>query len=153
MPGILQHSCADILRRVLIALDLGTDPTQYPNVLGEWPVYVDNEPSDPDNVLTVYDTSGRDGGRTMYDGERQENHGFQVRIRSSDHKTGFTRARAIAVTLDRNVYDEVVTLDGTAYLVHAVSRTSDVIRLGKAPGSKRSLFTINALATGVRQLS
>lgn len=140
MPGTLLHSPADIVRRVLIAASLGTDP---PNT--SWPIYAGSEPDSPDSVITIYDTTGVDSGRTAPDRERQEHHGIQVRIRAPNHRDGYVKSRAIAVGLD-TIYQSSVTIDGTTYLVHSITRTSDVIPLGKeAPSSKRRLFTINAL--------
>ena len=149
MPGILTHSPADVVRRVLIALGLGTDPSLSPQQ--SWPVFSDGEPDRPDSVITVYDTAGKRKGRTMTDGEVQEYHGIQIRIRSSAHSAGYLKARALAIALDGDVYQETVTIGSKTYLIHQLSRTSDVLRLGKeSPVSKRCLFTINALAM-VRQ--
>jgi len=144
MAGSLAHSPADILRYSLIALGLGADPTA---VSPTWPIYVGAEPNVPDNVITLYDTEGRSDGRMNPTGERAEHHGIQVRVRAINHTTGYAKARAIAVALDESIVLTTVTISGTTYLIHAVSRTSDVIPLGKdVSTSKRSLFTINALA-------
>jgi len=141
--GSLLHSPADIVSRLLTAFGYGVDPS----VPGEWPVNVAREPNTPDDAITVYDTQGRDDGRTMVDGERQEHHGFQVRVRSMTHPAGYAKARSIADALDQGVLFTQVDVDGTTYTVFAVTRTSDVIAIGKeAELSKRSLFTINAIA-------
>lgn len=139
MPGTLTHSPADVLRRALIDLGLGSAPPATP-----WPVYASSEPSSPENVITVYDTEGRDEGREMILGERQERHGFQIRVRAGTHTEGYTKARAIAVALDEVVYMRAVSIEGIAYLIWAISRTSDVISLGtNVTSSKRQVFTIN----------
>lgn len=131
-------------------VDMGYGTNRSAN--GAWPIHSTNEPDLPDNCITVYDTQGVDEGRVMQ-GERQEKHGIQVRIRSATHAAGFTKARAIAVAIDQDVYLESVVVDGHTYIVHAMSRTSDVLALGKElPTSKRTVFTINATAT-VRQSS
>lgn len=143
MSTPLAHSPADILRRTLIATGQGNDPPTSP-----WPVYAAGEPNAPDNVVTVYDTLGRGDGRAMPTGERTEHHGVQVRVRAGTHKDGYAKARAVAVALDESIYDVAVTLDAQQYLVHSVTRTGDVLALGKeSPTSRRSLFTINALVT------
>jgi Bacteriophage minor capsid protein len=147
MPGILNHSPAQILRRVLVAQGHGADPPA-----GPWPAYCPLEPDKPDNCLTVQGTAGTDHGRTMIDGERQEFHGVQLRVRASDPLTGYTKARALAVALD-TLSRVAVTLSTTAYLLHAVTRTSDVLELSTdTPRTKRHLYTINARFT-VRQTS
>ncbi len=146
MPGTLLHSVDDVIRRMLVQLGLVADPDVSP--LGSWPGYTADEPSSPDNVVTVYGTTGRDFGRIMIDGERPEHEGFQVRVRAVDHPTGFRKARALAVALDTLVYRQQVsggTLSPNVYCVHSISRTSNVIPLGKeTPKSRRKLFTINA---------
>jgi hypothetical protein len=82
----------------------------------------------------------------MVSGEMFSHPGVQVRVRAATHAAGFAKAEAVARALDEDVYDERVTVDGTAYLLHSVSRTADVFALGKdTPTSKRSVFTINAL--------
>ena len=143
MAGTLTHSPADVLRRVLIALAQGTDPSDN----GAWPIYASREPNLPDNAITVYDTQGRDDGRRQTDGERMEHFGFQVRTRAIDFPTGYTKARAVAVVMDKNIYDEAVTLDSTNYLLHSVSRTTDVLYIGDDPASRRALFTVNGVLT------
>jgi hypothetical protein len=149
MSGLLAHSPADVIGQLLVALGLGTDPTAG----GAWPVYVSDEPDSPDSCLTVFDTSARDRGRLMATGQRVEMHGFQVRVRSTTHPVGYTKARAVAVALDEDVYQTAVTLGGHVYMVHSVSRSSDVIPLGKElPRSERSIFTINATGT-IRMVS
>lgn len=144
MPGSLTHSPADIVRRLLIALGVGVDPPSSP-----WPIYASGEPSLPDNVITVFGTTGRQHGRTATDGEMQEHHGIQVRIRAATYPVGYTKARTIATALD-TMYQDVITVPSTtnSYLIHAILRTSDVIELGKeTPSSKREIFTVNALVS------
>ena len=148
MSGALTHSPADILQALLVALGLGSQPPGPTDPAVTWPVFVASEPAAPDEAITTYDTEGRDFGFTMTDGERQEHHGVQVRVRASTHAVGWKKARAIAVALDESVYQETVVIEGVSYFVHDVIRTSNVIPLGKEePTSKRTLFTINAVVT------
>lgn len=145
MSGLLAHSPADIVRRLLVALDLGEDPTATSSPA--WSVYVGAEPDKPDNCITLFDTEGRISGNTQADGEIQEYHGIQIRVRATDYATGYAKARAIAVTLDAEVERDSVTISSDDYCVCSVTRTSDVIGLGMdKPASRRQLFTINALA-------
>jgi hypothetical protein len=137
-----QHSPADVLRYLLIQLGLGTAPSSG----GAWPVYAADEPATPDNCITVYDTQGRDAGRIMNTGEREEYPGFQVRVRSLDHPTGALKANQIADALDTAVRLTNVTVETYTYLVYCVSRTGNVLAAGKeSPTSKRKLFFINGV--------
>lgn len=152
MPGLLNHSPADIVRRLLVDLGLGS----YPAIpAGSWPVYASEEPQTPDNTITVFDTTGKRQGRMMIDGAVEEHHGFQIRIRSADDRTGATKARTIADTIDKNVYRRWVTVDSTRYQVHSLDRSGDVISLGRERSegggkdkkpSQRRIFTINGTA-------
>lgn len=142
MPTTLLHSPADIMSQVLIALGLGTDPADSM----AWPVFVSVEPSDPDNCITLFDTTWRGDGRSMIDGETWHHYGFQVRVRAATHKIGFAKASAIHEGFDMDVLDMTVTLDGTSYLVQSVTGT-DVVKFGQnVPDTKRHLFAVNALA-------
>lgn len=148
MAGLLANSPADIAQALLVSLGVVSNPT----LNQAWPAYVSMEPSTPDDCVTVKDTAGKDDGRTMVDGERQEHHGFQVRIRGSTHLEGFAKANAVQIALDQQVLGATVTIGAHTYVVYAVS-TSPVLSLGKEQGtSKRSLFTINCTAA-LRQIS
>lgn len=146
MPGSLVHSPADILSYLLVSKGVGSTPTLTPTN-SDWPIYAHNEPDGPDNCITVFDVQGKKNGRTMVDGEIQEHHGIQVRIRSSLSTDGYTKARVIAIVLDEQIYQEAVSVDASNYCVHSFSRTSDVIPLGKeaTTPSKRSIYVINGL--------
>ena len=147
MPGILKHSPANILRWLLIDLNLGTNPASG----GSWPIFTESEPNTPDDCLSIYDTAGAQNGRTGPDGERQEHHGVQIRVRAGVAKAGFLKARTLALALDSTIYQDGIVVEGTSYQVQNTTRTSDVLPLGKEPTSKRSLFTINSLIS-VRQI-
>lgn len=147
MASTLAHSPAAIIRKLLIDLGLGAEPTPT----AAWPVYDANEPTSPDNCITVYDTQGIGAGRSMIDGELLGFNGFQVRVRGVDHPTGWTKADAIQTTLAKQVLRKVVHVGASNYLVHAASRIGDVLALGKDPDSKRRIFTLNAIAA-IKQL-
>ena len=145
----LVHSPADIVAQLLIDLGLGTDPTTN----GTWPIYVGREPTIPDNCITVYDTAGVDDGRSMIDGETWNHYGFQVRVRSVDHRTGWVKADTISSTMAMNVLRTSTTItdsDGTKtnYRIQCIARIGDTLKLGKeVPTSKRDIFTVNATMT------
>lgn len=143
MP-VLPHSPADVLRQLLVDLGLGSEPA----ALSLWPVYATSEPSSPDNCLTTYDTTGLTDARLMVTGEAPVHHGFQVRVRSADHQSGWAKANAVRTALAESVYQHTVHVGASAYLVHAVARIGDVLTLGsESPTSKRRLFTLNAVVT------
>lgn len=150
---LLTHSPAEVIQWLIVALDLGSDPDPANDALvGDWPVYFDSEPSNPDNCLTVYDTTGQNDGRTMIDGELLQHYGIQVRIRATDARTGWTKAQGIRKTLSENDVQRTVHVvaDGVdaVYTLWNLARFGTVLRLGKdVSKTKRSLFTINFLAS------
>lgn len=146
MPGILEHSPADIVGQLLVDLNLGSDPeTPGTGTDTDWPISVSTELATPDDAIEVYDTVGRFNDSVQF-GEFHELQGFIVRVRSQIHETGYAKAQEIAIALDETVLDDLVTLDGVVYVVHQTQRTSGVIALGReVPSSKRHLFTVNAV--------
>lgn len=148
MSGSLVHSPAHVVQWLLVALGVGTSPNADP--LAAWPIYEDLEPQSPDNVLTVYDTTPRIHGRTNPDGETQQHYGVQVRVRSTTKEIGWAKANDVVTAFDLQ-YQDVVTVDGSSYHVHAIHH-GGIIRLGKnVPQTKRSLYTINVM-TSIRQV-
>lgn len=143
----MTYSPADVVRFALIELDLGNLPPDTP-----WPIYAFSEPDAPDDVVTLYDTTGRAHGKTHYDGESQLHHGIQVRVRAARPDKGYTKAKAIATALDQQIDGTEVTVDRVDYRIHAAHVVGDVLFIGKEiPESKRSIFVLNIL-TSVRQL-
>lgn len=142
MSNALALSPADVTRWLIIQLGVGTDPSL--NLA--WPVYCDNEPDLPDNCITVYNTSGIVEGRDMNSGEAQEQPGAQFRIRATDPRTGYAKIDAIKQAIDTQVSYVTVVIGTASYLVHALSRTSGILALGKEIGaSRRSVYTLNAV--------
>lgn len=144
----LTHSPADILRWALIGLGLGLTPSTTP-----WPIYASSEPDIPDNCITTYDSIGNDDGRLMIDGSLQQHQGVQIRIRSVDHATGWRRAALARSMLAQQIYDTLVTINSSSYIIHSINRISNILALGKEiPTSKRSIFVINAVIS-VKQIA
>jgi hypothetical protein len=142
MAGPLRHSAAYVMRKLLIDLGLASEPSA--NLA--WQAFVGREPNVPDQVITVLDAVGRNLGSLMQ-GEQQEVHGFQVRVRSTRQDAGYVRARQIAVALDAVSYRIVTVSGGHNYLVNNVHRAVDVIYLGEQkPESSRFVHVVNALA-------
>ena len=150
MSGSLSHSQAKVVQYLLF--DLSAASCSDPRDNTSWPVFAHNEPNSPDNCVTVYDTQGVHQGKTQFDGEVQERHGIQIRVRAMNGATGRAKARQIAVALDPLKQKTVsVEAEGT-YVICSFTRTSDVISLGKEPGTDRSIFTVN-FTLGLRQTS
>lgn len=153
----LDHSPADIIRHLLIAKLLGSYPVTPPGV---WPVYVSFEPDAPDNVITLFNTTGHSGGRVMIGGELQDHYGFQVRIRAVDDPTAYIKGNRIRAVMSEDVRMTEITIESSRYLIHAVSNIGNLIGLGREtvkfgmdPSStKRSIFVLNARAS-IRQLT
>ena len=149
------HSPADVVRWLIVQLGLGTNPTLDP--LQPWPVYDTVEPSTPDSCITVNDTLGMDSGRSFPDGALDSHYGFQVRIRSGDKPSGYLKASNIRRTLAEGVYATRVTPpipigSQARYLVHCVSKVGQVLPLGFERGTRRQLFTLNAMVALVVQV-
>ena len=143
MPGILNHSPADIIRYLLIQMGAGVNPTVSTS---NWPIYVSSEPNLPDNCITIFDTLGEISNKNHLNGKVIEHNGFQIRVRAENHPTGYVKANSIAQLIDTELYRESVTIDSSDYCIHSVKRVSDIIPLGTdSPTSKRYLFTINFL--------
>jgi hypothetical protein len=137
---MLSHSPAKIVRQLLINSEVARQVPLVP-----WPVYALSEPESPDDVLTVFNTSGVDHGRLMPTGERSQHEGIQVRVRAASEEEGYIKSMEVAEFFDRVLRVEVALGDNT-YILHSFNRTSPVISLGKeSPESKRYLFTINGL--------
>lgn len=154
MPGLLLHSPAEIARKVLIALGVGVEPSYAGNRYSgqPWPIFFSGEPNNPDSCITVYDTTGNAGQRTMIDGQFNDFDGIQVRIRAASHGVGFVKAKAVKTAMEEQAYEEAVTIGDADYVLHSFDRVGQVLSLGKeSPESTRRLFTVNAVAS-VRML-
>lgn len=143
VPDVEAYSPADILRRVMITLGIGTDPAAG----GDWPAFTGQEPTSPDDVITTYDTTGQTDGRFQVDGGLWDHFGVQIRVRAENHNVGWIKAHGIRKRLTEEVYDEYITLGSVRYKVN-VSKVGTVLALGKETNvSRRSLFTINLYVT------
>lgn len=139
--SFLTHSPAQIIQQMMIDLGVGTDGS----LNNAWPIFSTEEPDDPDNCITVYDTTGSDDGRSMVDGKSMQHHGIQVRVRSYDHQTGYVKAREIRSAFE-GVLNKQTSLETNLYLVECINKIGDVLCLGQdVPASKRRVFTLNVV--------
>ncbi len=140
MSSQLQHSPADILRYLLVQGGYGT----LPEADGVWPIAAMQELPDPDNTITLYDTTGKIDGVTQPDGEIQEHYGVQIRLRSTLGTNGWTKLSAIRAYLSETIQNFYVTIDSIIYRVWCVTNIGSIISLGKdGSNSRRRLYTLN----------
>jgi hypothetical protein len=141
MSGTLAHTPAHIIRQLLIDLGLGADGG------ATWPVYYTLFPDAQDNQLGVFNTEGRTQGKAHVIGQTVEKYGIQIRIRGMDETVGLVKAHSIDAALSP-ITRQSVTVDATAYLVQALTRTSSILGLGReSPSSARRMFSINYLVS------
>lgn len=146
---LLTHSPADIVRWLMVALGMGIDPAS--GTSSNWPIFQGSESNAPDNVITTYNTTGQGQGVSLIDGEVFTHYGFQVRVRSGSDPEGYTKIASIRYQLAR-VLDRTVSIASSHYLIHKISNIGDPIQIGKdAPGSKRSLHTLNCTVVLTQQ--
>lgn len=145
---IALHSQAEVIRWLLIKLGLGTDP----ELSQAWPIGKGSEFDQPDNTITVYNTTGQIDGREMIEGEVFEHYGYQIRVRATRERLVAAKMATIVRTLE-SVANEIVTIDANSdvgaasYIVCAVNRRGSVIDMGKEyPTSERNVFTLNAVS-------
>lgn len=140
-------SPADIVRHLMINLNLGVLPSTRSSGDPTWPIFSDKEPSVPDDCITVKDTTGTSDGRRMVDGFPQAHFGLQVRVRAVDKNAGWRKAVAIRTLLSTSVRMTAVAIGSDTYNVAAVTHMGQVIPLGdETPQSKRKVFTLNMTA-------
>ena len=143
MANLLVDSAGAIAAALLVQLGEATDPPAN----GAWPVYFDNEPSDPDNCITAYSTVGRLLGR-FYDGSLLDDSGFQVRVRAINATVGWTKVDAVRVALSTVKRAQVNVSGGGKYLVWCVDNISQIKDIGSdSPKTRRRLFTVDAMLT------
>ncbi len=140
----MTDSPADVVRWLMVGLGLGIQPST--RSLGTpWPINTSLEPAQPDDCITIKNTVGMDDGRTMADGIPHAHFGIQIRVRSTDERTGWIKADSIRATLATQVRMISVTLpSGSTYNVACIAHIGQVIPIGKeTPNSKRNVFTLN----------
>lgn len=153
MANTLLHPPSDIVQRVLVALGLGVNPGVTAPTESNWPVWIENEPDQPDNSVTVQEIAGRDDGRDMISGTTEGTYGFQIRVRGNSRTSARAKADAVAATIASRSLCYVdkaanwVTIEGSNYVLQTFVRIGDPIPVGAdVPGGKRQLFTINCEA-------
>lgn len=146
---MIEHVASQIVIPYLIANGI----VSAPGALRPWPVYRNNRPDQPDEVVTVYDYEGEFQGRMQRTGEVVEFPGIQVGFRAKS-----TRADEASIFGKRmcNVLDGILNATVVltispgvtkTYQIQSFRRTSPVLPLGPEENGSRLLFTINGLIT------
>ncbi len=146
MPGSLNHPPAKVVIAYLIDQALVAKPAAG----ASWPCYYGDEPDTPDNCVTIYDTDGRLSGREHVGGEMQGSHGIQVRLRCGPSQilAGYQKLMAISQNFDTAVNRTLVPLGNDTYRIQSISRTSDILSLGREDtASARRIYVFNALVS------
>lgn len=139
MSGPLGNPPAEIVGQLLVDLGIGSA-----SLSSNWAVFIESEPDEPDNSITVYDTANELIGSVMVDGEVIEYPGVQVRIRSQNYPTGWTKMEEIKNAFDRTVKRTLVTIGSNVYRIHTFIRASGPFHIGReGESSDRDIFTIN----------
>lgn len=156
---ILEHAPGEVVRQLLIQLSVGSDGLDYTS----WPVFVDQEPDNPDNCITIEEMIGGLDGKLGPSGEVVEHYGFHIMVRSARNQTGTHPQPGYRV--GRNKIDEVcstldeaccvtVTIDSATYTVHAAHKMSSVNALGKSrANSARYSFSVDYQITITQTIS
>jgi len=98
--------------------------------VADWAIYIGKEPSEPVNVITLYDTpGGAPNPKWLVDEPR-----FQVRVRAVDYAIGWSKANAVR---DLLLGLPSQTINGTRYVgVYVVIDTGFLMQ----DEAKRSIF-------------
>lgn len=101
--------------------------------LNPWAVYVGREPLEPPNVVTVYDTGGPPA--TVLPSIRAPS--IQLRVRSEDYVTGWTKCQELYRTLV-----SLTSLDRPGVRVVSWVPSTDILAIGR-DDADRFLFAVN----------
>ena len=154
----LLHGPADVFRWLLVQMNLGSDPTLWETGKGQdWPVQESTEPDQPDNCITVYDTTPRRDARMMTTGETYYHWGMQIRIRAQFKPYAAAKVHRMKVFLDQGVDQATVVVPATdaypysaQYLVPACSSNEPIYLGSDSPRTKRYVYTLNVTAPVLR---
>jgi hypothetical protein len=135
---------ADVIRALLVELRLAVLPRDWREGGDYWPAYASQEPNQPDEVITVYDTAGILQGRIQLSGDTVEQSGIQIRVRANTRQAGYDKVKAIELAFATAVYKATLMLGDSTYTIHSLTQRSSILELGRDPNnSDRYLFTVN----------
>tara|TARA_R110002020_G_scaffold376130_3_gene587308 strand:+ start:28068 stop:28517 length:450 start_codon:yes stop_codon:yes gene_type:complete len=143
MSGQLTHSPGYVVRKALVDLTDGT----LPSASGAWPIHTANMPNKPDSAILITETAGKISGRDHNSGTIQEHQGIQIMVRASRFSTAYTKAGQIIQSIDEDILRTAVTISSSTYEIQSITRTTGALNIGKEEGTKRQIFTINAIVS------
>lgn len=138
--SITAHSPADVIAQLLINSGLGTLGTAEE----AWPIFVARMPENLDNVISVFDTTGKKDGRYMRGGTVVERPGVLIGVRAQRYEIGYQKAKAIRDLIDATDHANV-TIDAVTYTVNSISRTTPIVSLGESEERKNQEFSLNLI--------
>lgn len=147
MPTYTAYSPADVLAELLVQAGQVDDVDAEGQPGGAWPVYVDQEPDDQDQMVRIIDTEGVGGGpatRNHVDLVPRGLDGFQVLVRAADRRAAHEKASAIYDHLAQVVRRGVTINQDRYYLVHGCQSFGTILSLGRDPQTNRYWVSFNA---------
>lgn len=150
----MNHSTADILRYYCVNAGVVTLPTDE----SDWPAFTNVLNEQTDELALFSDTMARIDGRYHRTGQSINHPGCQIIVRSLDQQAAWRKIAAIAKIFDATKRQQI-TIEGTIYLIEAVSRRGDPISLATEQRFKalerqvkeiklgRFMFALNCFAT------
>jgi len=144
------YSPVHILGAILETANLGRNPMQVPEtppVVSPWPLFYNYVSTQVKEQVSLFDTTGTVGSRSMRTGTGFTKHGVQLRVEGPNPTTALDLCTRILESLTPTNLTQV-TLSLTSYTVHSIVNTTTVIRLGrKPPEYDVHVFTCNFLVT------
>jgi hypothetical protein len=129
MPAKLLHPVDEIIAQIMWAnRSLGADPSPWETYFEgkgnvpttTWPIFAGVLPSEPDNLICVFETAPQQDARIMVTGENQQHYGFTVQVNGKNRRAAFQKTRDIEHDFTRLFLDQQVTIDGQQYLVPSI---------------------------------
>lgn len=140
----LEHSAAEVLAGVMLALELGTDPLA--EIPADWPIHLSALPPEDNRAIAVYDTEPVKEGRIISSGEGIRRWGCQIVTRAgkNEYSLGWSRMMQIVDALEAVGAKSVAFDDGT-YIIKEVDVESGPMFFGREPENERPKFSTNVL--------
>lgn len=111
-----------------------------------WSVQVGNEPTSPDETITIFDTVGYTDGRNLVSKATCIHHGIQFRIRSRDYRDGWLKLGEIQRLLDQ-ICNTEIKVEEVDFVLNSFVLAGPGGFIGNQEKNKRCVFTLNGLLT------
>ena len=135
----MSHSPAEILAEYL------TDQAIFSATLtDDWAIFISHLPESPSRAAVVYDTQGFLDGRYMDDGTVIEHQGVSLMVRGKDSDYALAQKKLDdAVTVIEQIKNVTVVIDGSSYIIDAVSKIAGSGSLGVPDSQRRPQWSTN----------